>query len=78
MTARRPWPLHQDCKGPNNKPDRTDPKRLAARMLPVEILGTVALIMMAYILIGSMLVEDGKQRDDRAERRAQEQRVNND
>lgn len=64
--------------GPSNKPDRTDPERLAASMLPVGIVGTVALVLLAYILIGTMLVEDGKQRDDRAERREQEQRVNDD
>ncbi|HEV7434888.1 MAG TPA: hypothetical protein VGO22_08475 [Pseudorhizobium sp.] len=36
--------------GPNDEPDRADPKRLAPPMLPVKILATVAVIIPAYVL----------------------------
>lgn len=46
--------------------------------LPVATLGTVAIVLLAYFAVGNMVPDDEWRQDDRAERRAEEQRLGND
>ncbi len=47
-------------------------------MLPVAILGSVAIVLIAYFMIGSMVLDEERKQDDGAERGAKEQRPNDD
>tara|TARA_R110000751_G_scaffold305813_1_gene422714 strand:+ start:515 stop:655 length:141 start_codon:yes stop_codon:yes gene_type:complete len=40
------------------KPERTPPERLAAPMLPVAILGAVAIGILAYFMIRSLVLDE--------------------
>lgn len=62
---------------PENR-DQRCPERLAAPMLPVAILGAIAIVVLAYVAIGSMMLDEERRQDGKADRRADEQRLEND
>ncbi|WP_168801077.1 hypothetical protein [Rhizobium rhizophilum] len=59
-------------------PDRRRAERFAATMVPVAILGTVAIVTLASFAGGTIALDEKRRQDDRADSRAEEQRLDND
>jgi hypothetical protein len=59
-------------------PDRRRAERFAATMVPVAVLGTVAIVTLANFAVGKITLNEKRKQDDRADSRAEEQRLDND